>query len=1065
MSSSLPTDGDTVNDRYRIIELLGKGGGGQVFRAYDAWQSREVALKYLLNPTNKPNALSRFQDEFFKLKQFPHPNIGAGYDFELDRARNLHFFTTELIPGQNLFEATETLSPLETEELIVQVLRAIMFLHNNRFNHFDIKPPNVLVTQDSQGKRIAKLIDFGVSDFGFTGKLVGTASYMAPEMTTRDFPDHRADLYSLGVMWFHVLARHNPYRGENVEDSKKRHWDPRLPDLCSYKPDVCQKMHYISSILEKLLQIDREDRFKSAEAVIQEINQHKEKTHQYEIETIETRQSYLPTQSKFIGRQDIIAGVRKILKAHQFDETNPESSSGPDILLISGESGFGKTRLLEHICQLAQPNGFATYGANTNDPAALDRLRDQMNEAIDDPSKPILIWIDDYVQSAISDDVMKLRDHLLRWRALSTKPLRTCLIISGVNIKDFQSQQRTEVHLEPFTASEMDDYVKAVTGFVTPPRGFVEELRRYTEGRPGLVTSLMGALLNQGYLLDKVGRWKATTFEDLGVDFATIQIPEDLVSTIEQEYSRLDRDEIKTLEATVAWRKPTSLQNIELLLGKPIPPQILKDLVLQGWMSSSGGDLGVINPVRRSIVTRHANPQQLSKWYDQIVVMLKANPDADFEDIFWYESYGSDPKKALESKWELAKHYAATYRYILAVQVLDEMHTHGLKSFEFDAGILHAQALRQLHQYRQAMDILKKLENEINDPVQLAKLLEELTITALRLKDDDQAERYCMNGLNVARNQVKDDVLRIRFDNWLGHVFLERDNKELDRAISLFRRTFDEARDLPPNIRTHTTNNDLCKALYKKGLYQDVLSYADSAMRLCEDAGDIGRLLKINYYKCESLRLMGNYEDAEKQCKSMEGIVRKYPDRENLFRYYQGLGNIYSGAQRHADALLQYEHAMDVGGRLDDPTQAFVVTINTGIEHNECAKDPSLALDLVKQQKHQKEAERILLSALDYLHTNLETWPERPYYLCRMQLELGDLYCRMKQFGRSHQYLDDAEKSANHSTTKQFLFWIRLTRGEVCVSEGKRDAAEQIFDSLKPSGEAEARALEATKAQ
>ncbi len=1047
--AELLSEGDKINGRYRIIGPLGRGGGGQVFRAHDEWQSREVALKYLLNPTGKPNALPRFQDEFFKLKQFPHPNIGAGYDFELDRDRKLHFFTTELVPGQNLLDATATLTPVETEGLIVQVLRALLFLHNYEFNHFDVKPHNVLVTTNSKGDPIAKLIDFGVSEFCYTGKLVGTASYMAPEMTTRDFPDHRADLYSLGVMWFHVLARHNPYRGDTVESSKRLHHTLQIPSLSDHNPAVCRQVPHANSIIQKLLQHEREDRFQSAEKVIEEINLHKEKTQQYDIETAETRQSYLPTRSKFVGRQEILKGVRDFLKSHRLDENNPEFSCGPDILLIGGESGFGKTRLLEEMCRLAQPNGFATYGACFDDSDALDRLREKIGEAIDNPSMPTVIWVDDYSKSAISDDIMKLREHLLRWRALSTKPLRTCLVISSTNIEVFQKRPRTEIILGPFTADEMSEYVLAVTGFEKPPQGFVEELRRYTDGRPAMVTLLMRAMLNQGYLLDKAGRWKASTFEDLGVDFAAIRIPEDLVGVIEDEYKQLNDDETKILEAAAAWRRPTTLPNIELLLEKSATASAMKSLIMKGWLGFSDGNIGVTNPVRRDIVMRRTAPQQLARWCDQITAVVKNSPDADLEDVFWYEAHGSDPRRALQSKWQLARHYAATHRHFLAVQILDELGRCNLGALEFDVGILHARSLRQLHQLEHAMGILMGMREKVDDPPRLATLWEELAVTALRRKATKMAEQFCMKGLRVIQRPYEDNVKHIRLENWLGHIFLEKGGHALERAISLFIRTFEETQKLSPTLRIQITNNDLCKALYKKGAYRQLLSYADEAMRLCQEAGETGRLLKINYYKCEALRLIGNYKEAEAQCKSMESITRKYPDREGLFRYYQGLGNIYSAAHRHSDALLQYEHAMDMGGRLNDSTQAFVVTINLGIEHNECAKDRSLEMDPVGRQKHQHEAERILLSALDYLHTNLEKWKERPYYLCRIQLELGDLYSRTEQADKAHRYLDDAEKDAlGDSTTKQFLFWIRLTRGEVHMVEGRADAAKKIFDAL-----------------
>jgi serine/threonine-protein kinase len=120
------------------------------------------------------------------------------YDFGFDTEYDLHFFTAELIEGRSFFEATRSMDPLGAEVLVVQTLRALEYLHNHHLVHFDIKPGNVLITDAKDGTLAVKVIDFGVADFGSNGRLVGTPSYMAPEMTRRDSGSARRPLFTGG---------------------------------------------------------------------------------------------------------------------------------------------------------------------------------------------------------------------------------------------------------------------------------------------------------------------------------------------------------------------------------------------------------------------------------------------------------------------------------------------------------------------------------------------------------------------------------------------------------------------------------------------------------------------------------------------------------------------------------------------------------------------------------------------------------------------------------------------------------------------------------------------------
>lgn len=211
---------DLVNDKYRIQKLVGRGGMGEVYIAKHEGHPDypTLALKYLKLKDYRPNAEDRFKQEFNTLTHLNHPNITKVYNLEFDDSVHQHFFTSEYIDGDDFLVATSYMEMSEIEDLFVQILRALEYLHGNEVFHFDIKPQNVLVREDSN-KKTAKLIDFGLAALGFQGKLVGTPNYISPEMILKNNPDGRSDLYSLGVLMYYVLAKFNPFKGASHEET------------------------------------------------------------------------------------------------------------------------------------------------------------------------------------------------------------------------------------------------------------------------------------------------------------------------------------------------------------------------------------------------------------------------------------------------------------------------------------------------------------------------------------------------------------------------------------------------------------------------------------------------------------------------------------------------------------------------------------------------------------------------------------------------------------------------------------------------------------------------------
>jgi tRNA A-37 threonylcarbamoyl transferase component Bud32 len=221
-----------------ILELLGQGGMGAVYKARQRQLNRLVALKILPPEVARDPAFAqRFEREAQALAQLNHPQIVTVHDS--GQANGLYFFVMEYVDGLNLRRmlAEGKLSPAEALAIVPQVCEALQYAHDEGVVHRDIKPENILL--DRKGR--VKIADFGLArlvgqsrpDFTLTGtqQVMGTPHYMAPEQMERpQAVDHRADIYSLGVVFYEMLTGELPL-GRFQPPSKKVQVDVRLDEV------------------------------------------------------------------------------------------------------------------------------------------------------------------------------------------------------------------------------------------------------------------------------------------------------------------------------------------------------------------------------------------------------------------------------------------------------------------------------------------------------------------------------------------------------------------------------------------------------------------------------------------------------------------------------------------------------------------------------------------------------------------------------------------------------------------------------------------------------------------
>jgi serine/threonine protein kinase/Tfp pilus assembly protein PilF len=264
--------GTTFANRYEILEVLGSGGMGKVYRALDKKLDEEVALK-LINPqiASDKRTLKRFSNELKVARKISHKNIGRMY--ELMEGEGTHFITMEFVPGEDLKSfilRSGQMAVGTTLRIATQVCEGLIEAHKSGIVHRDLKPSNIMI--DKQGN--AKIMDFGIARSlktkGITsaGAVIGTPEYMSPEQAEAKEADHRSDIYSLGIVLYEMLTGQLPFEGDTPLSIAMKQKGEIPKDPKELNPQIPDEL---SNLILKCLEKEKEKRFQSTEEIIAEM--------------------------------------------------------------------------------------------------------------------------------------------------------------------------------------------------------------------------------------------------------------------------------------------------------------------------------------------------------------------------------------------------------------------------------------------------------------------------------------------------------------------------------------------------------------------------------------------------------------------------------------------------------------------------------------------------------------------------------------------------------------------------------------------------------------------------
>ncbi len=311
-----------LGERYEILQLLGQGGMGAVYKARDIELERTVALKLIRSDlASHPEILRRFKQELILAREVTHRNVIRIFD--LGQASGVRYITMDYVEGQDLralLNEKGKFSPEEAVPIFLQIAAALEAAHQAGVVHRDLKPQNVMVDKDGR----VYVMDFGVArsletpGMTQTGALMGTPEYMSPEQAKGLKVDARSDLFSLGIIFYEMLSGASPFKADTAMATMFKRTRERAVPLAQAMSGVPV---FLSDIVSKCLEIDQEQRYPSARAIIEDLEKWKSGEVRSAMNPVARWLKYAPRQQKWLAAG--MAACLVIGGAYSFREKLP----------------------------------------------------------------------------------------------------------------------------------------------------------------------------------------------------------------------------------------------------------------------------------------------------------------------------------------------------------------------------------------------------------------------------------------------------------------------------------------------------------------------------------------------------------------------------------------------------------------------------------------------------------------------------------------------------------------------------------------------------------------------
>ena len=320
-------EGRVIGNRYEIINRIGNGGMATVYKAKDITLNRFVAVKVLREEfTTDAEFIKRFNIEAQSAASLAHPNIVSIFD--VGQEDNIYYIVMELIQGKTLKEIIDEDGVLPWKwslNIAIQIASALETAHKHNIIHRDIKPHNIIITEDG----VAKVTDFGIakavssSTITAFGKTIGSVHYCSPEHARGGYTDAKSDLYSLGVVMYEMLTGRVPFDADTPVSIALKHMQEEPIEPIKLNPSI---PYSVNKIILKAMKKDTNLRYQSATEMLKDL----------------TMALKDPDGSFVTDRENINNGYTQVVPTLSGEEIKKEETHVPNREAKSNEKKKGK---------------------------------------------------------------------------------------------------------------------------------------------------------------------------------------------------------------------------------------------------------------------------------------------------------------------------------------------------------------------------------------------------------------------------------------------------------------------------------------------------------------------------------------------------------------------------------------------------------------------------------------------------------------------------------------------------------------------------------------------------
>jgi serine/threonine protein kinase/tetratricopeptide (TPR) repeat protein len=903
--------------------------------------------------------------EFKVLSSLRHPHIVNVLDYGFDEQR-LPFVAMEFVSdARSMVEAAQN-EPLTRQiQLITQLLQALAYLHRRGILHRDLKPGNVLVRSDWN----VKVLDFGLAlEPGQVREIAGTIAYMAPEIMLESEPTPAADLYSVGVMAYEILAGRYPFRAASTAQLVVEIVNSS-PDLTQIEPALDRVLpdpdaqtigvEALRAVIGRLLVKTSEERYATAESVIEELNGAIGLQVPEESEAI--RESFLQAAA-FVGREAELGQLTAALK----DILRTESPVG-SAWLVSGESGVGKTRLIEELRTRAMVDGVLVVRGQavaegglpfqlwrdplrrlllTTEISDLDAgiLKDVIPdiEAILQRSIPDATVVEDtdykqrltgtvvsLFQRQTSPALLLLED--LQWSSESLDLLRSLLnIVSTLPlliVGNFRSEERPTLpdelpgmqvmRLERFGRDSIAVLCEAMLGDAGRQPELIELVRRETEGNVFFVVEVVRALAEEAGRLGDIGQRALPEQVSAG----------GMERIIERRLERVPKEDRALLDLAAVAGRELDLKMLEAVIAALRSAFGSADL--ESWLinTSNRGVLEIVDgrwrfahdKLRQAVLGQvsKAGRRRLHRAVAEAIESVYPDQREQYPVLFTHWHQAGDAAK----EYFYARHagefaiYSGAFldaiRYFeRALELMPSTADSSGPADEAYLLIRLGEARENSGDYEAATQHLERalrLCREVEDRHGMVLALNTLADVGWRQSNYAEATRLCEESLAIS-GVINFQSGLARAHNRLGIVSFEQGDyvtatRHLDQSMTIARASGDQ-----PLVATAANNLGLIA--FAQGDYPSAKGYFEETLRLARSSGEKRKIamsvMNIGVVTGE----LGDYETATRNFQEMLTICRAIGEKRGISLALRNLGGLAEYQRDYAAATFYYEDSL-----------------------------------------------------------------------------------------------------------------------------------------------------------